>query len=174
MIEFAPDQMVGGEVELLLDPVALERVEVSAAGGGAAVAAERGVRRDLIVREEIAAVERSKRHVGDLLQGRIPGLRIHEGTFRDESGMSGPAAGRRLCIQMSRAPQQIAKRRQCSMVAVYVDGVRVADPGTYLLTLPLEVLESVELIGPLAAGARYGSDSGYGVLEIHTRGAMRP
>jgi len=168
-IGFAAGQPVEGEVELLPEPVQLAGLEVRGRRREETVRRASGTRPDLFTREEITAQEPGKRHVGDLLRGRVPGVKVFEGWMKDESGAGGLAAPR-VCIQMNRALQQIERRRQCAMVAVYLNGAKIADPGTYLLGLPLNAIESVELLGPVVAGARYGSDAGFGVLEVFTRG----
>lgn len=54
-------------------------------------------------------------------------------------------------------------------VAVIVDGVKILDPSTYLPTLSLDVVESVEFVPGVVAGARYGSGFAAGVLVVETR-----
>lgn len=125
-----------------------------------------GTRRDFFDREFIEQNRAGKRHVGNLLQGRVPGLKVFEATL---PGPRGEAPAQRVCIESSRRHMNF-ERRPCWMVAVYLDGIKIEDPGTFLLSYPLEDLESVEMLGPIQATTRYGTNAGLGVLEIYTRG----
>lgn len=166
-VRVGPQKEMGLEMRIPLQYL-LEGLVVTARTPRELERRARAIRRDIIVREDIQEVLGSKRNVGELLQGRMPGVRVFEGTFADEE--TGMRPSRRICIQMTRRQQQVSKRRQCSMIAVYVDGTRISDPGSYLLSLPLSALESVEVLGPMTAATRYGTNAGFGVLEIYTRG----
>lgn len=55
-------------------------------------------------------------------------------------------------------------------VPIIVDGVKIPDPSTYLPSLSLKMVESVEFVPAALAGARYGTGFAGGVLVIRTRG----
>lgn len=57
------------------------------------------------------------------------------------------------------------------MVAVFVDGVRIAAPQYFLYNLQVTEFESIEYVSPLSGAIRYGLDAGHhGVLLLWTRG----
>jgi hypothetical protein len=56
-------------------------------------------------------------------------------------------------------------------VQVYVDGMRVMDPGETLLHLPLTHVESVEFVPPGSVSGGIAAPSGTGFLMIYTRGS---
>jgi hypothetical protein len=152
----------------------LEPLVVTAMTDERRTARAMGTRRDFFDREYIEQNRAGKRHVGNLLQGQVPGLKVFEGTLPGETG---EAPAQRVCIESSRRHMNFG-RRPCWMVAVYVDGIRISDPGAFLLTYPIEQFESVEMLGPIQATTRYGTNAALGVLEIYTRGngphARRP
>jgi hypothetical protein len=70
---------------------------------------------------------------------------------------------RRLCVASQRA------RTACAVV--FLDGVRMHDPGIHLQHLGPDEIESIEFVPPMRAALRYGRGVGRrGVLEIWTRG----
>lgn len=113
-----------------------------------------GARLDVVSREEIELLEMTARNVGDLIR-EIPGLRV-----RDIGGS--------VCVQTRRS---IARGGGIcpGMVPVFVDDARVWDAGSYLATLSPQLIERVEYLSAIIAGARYGSIGGRGVLLVYTR-----
>lgn len=109
-------------------------------------------------REQIASRVEEARHIGDLLSG-FPSLRV-----------SSPGGGV-LCVESRRsAPLRTSRGGQCrAAVAVYLDGVPLADPEFTLLQIRPRDVERVEFLNAIIAGARYGRDAGNGVLVIETR-----
>lgn len=167
---------VGGdgttEIELRLPSAAIPResITVTVLSDRERETRAMGTRRDLMVREEIAELEGRARHVGDLIRGRFPNLQVRK-MYMTAENQRALHDTPQLCIQSGR--RMISLREGvtgCHMVQVYVDGVRIPDPGSYLLNLPANGIESVEVLSPLQAGARYGTGSGRGVLVIYTRG----
>ncbi|MBV9774377.1 MAG: carboxypeptidase regulatory-like domain-containing protein [Gemmatimonadetes bacterium] len=158
MVGFIADQPVEGDVELAPQPVEVAALEARGRSVEATARRSQGSRVDLFTRDEILERASTRHNVGELIQGKFPGVRA----FEIHTSTSGP----KLCITMNRA----YRRSFCSMVSVYVDGTRIYDPGDYLLNLHLDSLESIELLGPIEAGGRYGTDAGNGVLEIYTHG----
>jgi len=109
-------------------------------------------------RDEIELRVREARHIGDLLSG-FTSLRI-----------TSPKGGV-LCIQSRRsAAIRSAGASRCpSPVAVYLDGVPLADPEFALLQIPPRDIERIEFLNGIIAGARYGLNAGNGVLIVETR-----
>jgi len=159
------------EVTLRVRPgaTALEPLVVTAMTDERRTTRAMGTRRDYFDREFIEENRAGKRHVGNLLQGRVPGIKVFEASIPDERG-GRPAP--RVCIESNRRHMGFGNR-PCWMVAVYLDGMKIEDPGQFLLSFPLENLESVEMLTPLQATTRYGTNAGLGVLEIYTRGNGR-
>ncbi len=56
----------------------------------------------------------------------------------------------------------------CSMVAVYIDEMPIADPGVVLASITPAELESVEILPPLESLARYGARAANGALLLRT------
>ncbi len=142
-----------------VEPIMLEAIEV-VADRGRELRDERtrsGGNVFTLEREQIDARVTEARHVGDLLSG-FTSLRI-----------TSPGGGV-LCIESRRAAVRSSSRGRCvSQVAVYLDGVPLADPEFSLLQLRPTDLERVEFLNGVIAGARYGRDAGNGVLLLETR-----
>lgn len=144
-----------------VEPIMLQTIEV---------VADRGQdRRDLRMRSggNISVLERDQieprvaeaRHIGDLLQG-FASLRI-----------TAPGGGV-LCVESRRTASLRSSSgggRCRATVAVYLDGVPLADPEFTLLQIRPQDIERVEFVNGLIAGARYGRDAGNGVLLVETR-----
>ena len=98
------------------------------------------------------------RHIGDLLSG-FTSLRVRS-----------PGGGV-LCIESRRnGGVRPASGGRCGQtVAVYLDGVHMADPEYSLLQIRPQDIERVQFLNALVAGARYGRNSGNGVLLVETR-----
>jgi hypothetical protein len=58
---------------------------------------------------------------------------------------------------------------QCRGVAVYVDGLRVADPGTFLAFQSADDIERAQLLSGMDATTRFGATARNGALIIETR-----
>ena len=109
--------------------------------------------------EEIEQAARSGQHLGDLLRGGMSGIRVR-GASR---------GGDRLCVEYRRSGAG-----ECDEIAVYLDGVAVADPGQIYSSLSLDDLERVEVLSPLEAVIRYGDRGARGALLIESRLARLP
>ncbi len=66
-----------------------------------------------------------------------------------------------------------ARAGACAMMAVYIDDFPVSDPGAVLASITPDDLESVEILPPLEALARYGARAASGALLLRTRAARR-
>jgi hypothetical protein len=104
--------------------------------------------------EEIEQAARSGQHLGDLLRGGMSGIRVRGGS----------RAGDRLCVEYRRTGAG-----ECAEIAVYLDGVAVADPGQIYASLSLDDIDRVEVLSPLEAVIRYGDRGARGALLVESR-----
>ena len=109
-------------------------------------------------------VEAAQRGVslGNLLSTRVPGVRSRT----DASSVGSP-----VCVEFrgSRMPGG-----PCNSPIVVLDGLPVPYPELLFETIPLETIETVEVLSPAQAGVRYGTlGSANGVVLIETRPPMR-
>jgi len=154
-------------------PVAIEAVELS----GFTVTAEgrasrgigmmgspsaRGTRADILDWDEIREVLPRTIDTADLLRRlQAPGFRVQE--------VHTPEGVRELCAEVGRVRTGL-HGEECEMVEVYLDDVRLSDPGANLLNaIDPEQIQRIELLSPAEAGAIYGTGSRRGVLLIYTR-----
>ena len=159
-----PGERLEVELRIAARTLELEPLTVRAFSRAELESRSRGVRLDRLTRAQIAELEPTARHVGDLIRGRFPNVRVRE--------MNPRGIVEELCIETGRRMITVREggASKCYPVEVYVNGSRIGDAGTYLLTLSPNAIESVELLTPILAGARYGTQAGRGVLEIYTRG----
>jgi hypothetical protein len=106
-----------------------------------------------VVRDDLDLAQSSGRTLSQMLSERIPGASVRRG----------PAG--RSCVEYRGARGAGA----CRDLTVFVDGVRIADPGSFYDMIPPGDIERMEILSVAEAGARYGSVSGNGVLLIETR-----
>lgn len=104
--------------------------------------------------EEIEEAARTGQHLGDLLRGGMSGIRVRGGL----------RAGDRLCVEY-----RGSGAGDCDEIAVYLDGVAVADPGQIYSSLTLDDIERVEVLSPLEAVIRYGDRGARGALLVESR-----
>ncbi len=119
-----------------------------------------GTRMNLVTREMIDASSSTSQHVGHVLRQHVSGVAVRENTL---------IAGSRLCIEF-RGRSSVTEALGCNDPIVYLDGIRVWDPGNLYETLPVGDIEQMEVIPPSEAGVLYGTDTQGGVLLITTRG----
>ncbi len=118
-----------------------------------------------IGREEIQAYEDTSMRLVDVLTARVPGVRT------TRSGV----VGQPICLEFRGARSGNFIRGLgstdpgCNSPEVYLDGVRVHGPATLYATLPIETIETIEVVPPSEAGARFGTGSLWGALLIETR-----
>lgn len=155
----------GGDYQIRLptEAIGIEGFEVTVRSELEAERRARGTRMDVMTRRDIEPLEGVALHAGDLAR-RIPNV-----TSGDSS------AG--VCIEARRRQPSLGPGgpATCASVLVVVDGVTIANTGSggrndFLLSLPPSQIESIEFLGPIQAGARFGSRSGNGALLIYTRG----
>ena len=104
--------------------------------------------------EEIEQAARTGQHLGDLLRGGMSGIRVRGGS----------RGGDRLCVEYRRTGAG-----ECAEIAVYLDGVAVADPGQIYSSLSLDDIDRVEVLSPLEATIRYGDRGARGALVVESR-----
>ena len=124
-----------------------------------------GRQQNRISREDIRGYENTAMSLVELLTARVPGVRI------SRSGV----VGHPTCLEFrgARAGNFIrglsSSDPGCNSPEVYLDGVLVRNPATLYATLPIETIESIEVVQPSEAGARFGTGSMWGALIIETR-----
>ena len=104
--------------------------------------------------EEIEQAARTGQHLGDLLRGGMSGIRVRGGN----------RGGDRLCVEYRRSGAG-----ECAEIAVYLDGVAVADPGQIYSSLSLDDIDRVEVLSPLEAVIRFGDRGARGALLVESR-----
>jgi len=107
-----------------------------------------------VERTDLDVGARTGRTLAELLRERIPGTSVRQGRLGG------------ACVEFRGAR---SAGGACRELTVFVDGVRIADPGLFYTTIPPGDIERMELLSPAEAGARYGSLSGNGVLLVETR-----
>ncbi len=127
----------------------------------------RGTGRQLnrISRQEIERFENTALTLVELLTAQVPGVHI------TRSGV----VGQPTCLEFRGARTGNFIRGLgssdpgCNSPEVYLDGVLITNPSTLYATLPIEMIESIEVVQPSEAGARFGTGSMWGALIIDTR-----
>jgi hypothetical protein len=72
-----------------------------------------------------------------------------------------------VCVEHNRARNRSGAG--CQMITVFLDGLRLPDPGVFLAELNPQVVETIQLFGPSEAAMRYGNVGINGVVLITTR-----
>lgn len=170
-VTVAPGETVTVDFELAAQAIALDEVVVT----GTAGQARRREVGNQITQLNVQDMAEPVRDVGSLLQGRVAGAMIREG-----SGNSGSAVDIRLrgnvSVSMSNQP------------LIYIDGVRVrseaypintsgdgrgigasSDPPGPLAQLNPDDIERIEVVKGPAATTLYGTEAASGVIQIFTR-----
>lgn len=104
--------------------------------------------------EEIEQAAQTGQHLGDLLRGGMSGIRVRGGI----------RPGDYLCVEYRGSGAGV-----CDEIAVYLDGVAVAEPGQIYSSLALDDIDRVEVLSPLEAVVRYGDRGARGALLIESR-----
>ena len=161
------------EVRMTPNAIALRSIDVE-------VRANRGSEMRLVgspgrVINEAVIADHAKRgaQLADLLQSRMPGLRVRVGHFRTREH-----DGRyMMCVESTRGPTEINERIVaathipfCDMIEVYIDGVRIPSAGDYLYNMGLNDFAELEYLSGAQGGWRYGHNAGHsGVLLLRTK-----
>jgi len=107
-----------------------------------------------VTREELDLAHRTGRTLAEIMRERIPGTSVRPGRFGG------------VCVEFRGGR---AAGGPCRELTVFLDGIRISDPGVLYTMMPPDNVERMELLSPAQAGSRYGSISGSGVLLVETR-----
>ncbi|NIP57642.1 MAG: TonB-dependent receptor plug domain-containing protein, partial [Gemmatimonadetes bacterium] len=158
-LRIEPGTRLSVRVSVAQRAIELEPVVVTVLSDEAWRTRSRGTRINEILREEIQAGSDRHQSLSDLLLEHVPGMRVREQVTRP---------GQNPCLEF-RAPKTIQAPLRCHYPLIYLDGLRIHDPGFLLATMSLDEIHRLEVLAPSEAGARYGTGSGWGVLRIDTR-----
>jgi hypothetical protein len=156
----APDREPLLEVRLTPRAIALDSVIVEARTELDQRRQSTGFAMNEILRPAIDEASREGLTLWELLQARMPQVRVREAS-----------RGIAACVEFRGA---VNMQGGCQHMAIFVDGVPMTAPGTIYPNIPLGDLERVEAISPGQAGVQYGTRGGAGVLLIETRQGPRP
>jgi hypothetical protein len=145
-----------------VDVYALDPIRVEVTSQRTARRRASGASFDLVSRADIEALETSARNVGDLIR-MVRSINVVEGEHGE------------LCIQSRRMTTftDPGDGPCARMVPVYVDGLLIPSPETYIDILTPQDIDSIEFLSGIDATTRYGTNATWGVLLITTRGARR-
>lgn len=120
-------------------------------------------RSDFIGREEIEVMLPRVTGTADILRNmNAPGMRIRDVYQVDQlTGVMVPG----LCIEVSRR----AGGEGCVMAAVVLNGVVVPLPDQVIRDLDPNVIDRIEVLGPVDAQFQFGTIAGNGAIAIYTR-----
>jgi hypothetical protein len=150
-------------VRLSQEAIELEPIEVVGQTTEQSQRRARGSSQWVVDRQEIEEALGTSRHMGDLIRQTIPGVRLRQSN-------APTASGNDVCIEFRVAAQiSLVDRPGCKSPMVFLDGVPVGNPTLLYDVLPLETIQSIEMLPPAEAGARYGAGSMFGVMLINTR-----
>jgi hypothetical protein len=153
-----PDAEITLRVILSPETIELEPVVVEAMSRRDYDARARGTAANVVTREQIEESMGTSQSLAQVLQRNLTGANIR----------GNPSGLGTICLEF-RAPRSLQDPIGCKSPTVFVDGVRVQNPRPMWSTFPIEDIERLEFVPSVEAGARYGTDSNYGVLLIDTR-----
>jgi hypothetical protein len=157
------DEAVLVEVPLAASAIEIAGMTVTARGQRGDILTDVGRRTDFMSREQVDAVLPRTQNAAQLLQGaNFPGLSVRDVTIQD-----GLAQIQGVCVEHNRARNRSGGG--CQMITVFLDGLRLPDPGIFLAELNPQTVETIQLFGPTEAMMRYGNFGVNGVLLITTR-----
>ena len=107
----------------------------------------------------------------DVIRSRLS-MYVEDGRFSTADGVS------EICVATSRSRRSARLRFSsepslpgCEMVALFLNGNRIPEPGSFLLSAAARDFESIELIRAAEALGRFGiSHSGRDVIELWSAG----
>ena len=163
---------VSMDIRVEPEAIAVEGFEVESERSGVRMARTSGARHPIVDVAAIDSMITSGARLIDLVERRLAGLRIREGTFiTPDNNYAEPI----LCIEATRGfdkPSQDPSRF-CNMVAIYVDGMHLRAPGAFLRNLGLQEFDRIEFLTPLEATLLYGLHGERGALLLYTRSGPR-
>jgi hypothetical protein len=140
------------DTAIALLPIEVEVISAEQRGQRAA-----GTRRNVVTRDQIAQARGTNLTLGDVLRQFVSGVRV-----RQAEGVVGAP----MCIELRSIA---AGGSRCLSPAVFLDGAPVNNPMLLYAGLPVDMIETLEIVPAAEAGARYGTGSLYGALLINTR-----
>lgn len=162
--EFRDSLTVGAGSEITLrvvlspETIELEPVVVEAMSRRDYADRARGTAANIVTREQIEESYGTAQTLAHVLQRNVTGANIR----------GDPSALGTICLEF-RSPRSLQDPIGCKSPTLFIDGVRVQNPQPLWSTFPIEDIERMEFVPSVEAGARYGTDSNYGVLLIETR-----
>lgn len=149
------------EVELRLSATAitLAPIEATALSREERDTRAAGYRAGRITRAEIALTENTNMLLSDVLQQKLPNIRVR----RLER-----VVGDVICVEL-RSIRVLDARGACLSPKLYLDGVPVTNPTTLWGNIDVNNVEAVEVIPAAEAGTRFGIGAQYGAILIETR-----
>jgi hypothetical protein len=153
----APDSTSTIRVLLAETAIVLEPLNVAVLSAQERRERSAGFRRNLVTREQIAAIEATTMRLVDVLRATVPSVRVR----RVERVVGTP-----ICVELRTLRDTFSA--SCLSPAVYLDGVPIVNPTWLYDNLDVSVIESMEVIPAAEAGVRFGSGALYGALLIET------
>jgi hypothetical protein len=165
------------EIVLTTAPIDLPAVTVRAVSEEERARRAEGTSTKTLTFEELRTAQAQNRKLEDVIRSAGFGLRVREGTFT-----VGAETSKMLCIE---APSRGASSLRgggrslnthppCSMVPVFIDGMKIENAGTYLLGFPLDSFDRIEWLSMIAAGTRFGVlANNKGALVLYSRTGKR-
>jgi hypothetical protein len=158
-IRLSPGEDLTLRINLSTQAIGIEGVIVESASTRQRAARARGTSSNVVTRDEIEPMIGTGQRLDQVLARNVSGINVRNPQTR---------AGTAVCVEF-RAPRSLQGTEGCRHPTVFLDGVRVSDPMPLWTTFPIEQIERMEVVSSAEAGARYGTDSSYGVLLIETR-----
>lgn len=156
------DEAVLVDIPLATNPIEIAGMTVTARARVGDPLTDLGRRQDLLTRPQVEALLPRVRSMGDLISAAtFPGLSVRE-VLIDSGAGSYPG----LCVEHNRVRQG---GMGCAMITVFVNGMRLPDPASFLNDLDPNNVESIQLLSPTDAAIRYGQQGVNGVVLITTR-----
>lgn len=156
-VEVVPGEVTRVLLELSPGVIRLEPLEVTALSMAERQARAMGFRRNVVTRDQIGRAGAGNLTLGDVLGQFVPGIRVRG---------SGGVAGSLTCIELRSTP---ANPGRCLSPVVYLDGSPITNPLLLYAALPMEMIETIEVVPAAEAGARFGTGALYGALLLETR-----
>jgi hypothetical protein len=163
-VEIEVEGGTGLSYEIILSRAAIELAPLVVRGVPQREARIRGTgfRANQVTRAAVAEAAQRGGTLGSLLSAQIPGIQSRT----DASSVGSPVCVEFRGGRMAGGP--------CNSPIVVLDGLPVPYPELLFETIPLETIETVEVLSPAQAGVRYGTlGSANGVVLIETRPPMR-
>jgi len=146
-------------VRLTPGVIELEPVGVSVVSAADRARRGRGTRRNIVTRQQIEQSLGTSATLATALERFVTGVRIKSQQVQP---------GDPVCVEF-RSIRSLDNPNACRPPVVIMDGVRISNPMQFFSAMPLEDVETLEVLPPGEAGVRYGADSNRGVLLIQTR-----